>query len=87
MVHVVESASAKLLGDASADLETGQDEAQLHAYAQQLQERGLDAIAKLGYRNRVAEIVRIVKEEKADLLVMGAHGHAGIKRSFIRRNN
>jgi manganese transport protein len=33
----------------------------------------------LGYRNRVSEIVRIVKLKEADMLVMGAHGHKGIK--------
>ena len=79
LLHVVESANAKLLGDSSADLESQKDEEQLRAYAQQLQQRGNTVVARLGYRNRVAEIVRIVKEEKADLLVMGAHGHRGIK--------
>jgi len=79
LLHVVESVSAKLLGDSTADLESEQDKQQLLAYAQQLQERGLDVVARLGYRNRVTEIVRIVNEEKADILVMGAHGHTGIK--------
>ncbi len=79
LVHVVESATAKLLGDASDDLERRKDEEQLYAYAEQLRQQGCNAIAKLGYRNRVAEIVRIVKEEKADMLVMGAHGHTGVK--------
>lgn len=79
LLHVVESASAKLLGDATADLESEQDNEQLEAYASQLQQRGSNVRARLGYRHRVAEIVRIVKEEKADLLVMGAHGHTGLK--------
>ncbi len=79
LLHVVESASAKLLGDASDDLESQKDNEQLQAYAQQLVARGNHVSARLGYRNRIAEIVRIVKEEKADLLVMGAHGHTGIK--------
>jgi manganese transport protein len=79
LVHVVESVTTKLLGDASDDLERRKDEEQLYAYAEQLRQQGCNAIAKLGYRNRVSEIVRIVKEEKADMLVMGAHGHAGVK--------
>ncbi|MEO5593291.1 MAG: Nramp family divalent metal transporter [Chitinophagaceae bacterium] len=79
LLHVVESASARLLGDASADLESEKDKEQLQAYAQQLQDKGINVAAKLGYRNRVAEIVRIVKEEQIDLLVMGAHGHTGFK--------
>ncbi|HTL10475.1 MAG TPA: Nramp family divalent metal transporter [Chitinophagaceae bacterium] len=79
LVHVVESASAHLLGDATADLESSKDKEQLASYAQQLLKRGNHAVARLGYRHRVTEIVRIVKEEKADLLVMGAHGHTAIK--------
>ncbi len=79
LLHVVESASARLLGDSTADLESEQDKEQLKAYVQQLQERGLNAVARIGYRNRISEIVRIVKEEEADIVIMGAHGHAGIK--------
>lgn len=79
LMHVVESVSAKLLGDSTADLESKQDEQQLEAYAQQLRQRGLHVTTRLGYRNRVTEIVRIVKEEQADILVMGAHGHTGLK--------
>ena len=79
LLHVVESVSAKLLGESTADLESKKDEEQLNAYTRQLRERGCNVVARMGYRNRVAEIVRIVKEEQADLLVMGAHGHTGIK--------
>jgi len=79
LLHVVESASAKLLGESTADLESKKDEEQLRAYASQLKERGYNAQAKLGYQYRVAEIIRIVEEEKIDLLVMGAHGHKGLK--------
>ncbi|MCY7292182.1 MAG: Nramp family divalent metal transporter [Ferruginibacter sp.] len=79
LVHVVESASAKLWGEQSDDHETNKDKQQLQIYVAQLQERGLKATAVLGYKNRVKEIVRIVKDEKADLIVMGAHGHTGVK--------
>jgi manganese transport protein len=33
----------------------------------------------LGYTNRIDEIIRIVKAEKADMLILGAHRHMGIK--------
>ena len=33
----------------------------------------------IGYGNRAKEIVRTVRESNADMLVIGAHGHAGIK--------
>ena len=48
-------------------------------YVQQLSDKGLQAEGHLGYRNRVKEIVRLVKETNADMLVIGAHGHTGIK--------
>jgi manganese transport protein len=35
--------------------------------------------SRIGYRNRVSEIIRIVKETEADMLVMGAHRHSGLK--------
>ncbi len=79
LIHIVESASAKLLGKESDDNETKKDIAQLQSYADQLKEKGLNASAKIGYRSRVKEIVRIVNENNADLLVIGAHGHTGMK--------
>lgn len=78
-VHVVESASAKLLGKESDDYETRKDQEQMDFYVDQIKERGLNSQGFLGYRNRAKEIVRIVREQKADMLVVGAHGHTGLK--------
>lgn len=79
LLHIVESVSANLWGSQSDDYETRKDQSQLDAYVQQLQQNGFNAISLLGFRNRAKEIVRLVKESKADMLVVGAHGHAGIK--------
>lgn len=79
LLHVVESASARLHGKSTADLESEKDEEQLKAYEDALKQRGYTVITRLGYRYRVPEIVRLIKEEQADLLVMGAHGHTGIQ--------
>jgi manganese transport protein len=79
LIHIVESASAKLHGEDSDDFETKKDKAQLESYAIQLKEKGFTASAELGFRNRVKEIVRIVNEKNADMLVIGAHGHKGVK--------
>ncbi len=79
LLHVVESVSASYLGAASDDEETRQDRTRLENYATQLHEMGYRVDAYLGYRTRVKEIVRIVKESGADMLVMGAHRHAGLK--------
>ncbi|MBC7828601.1 MAG: Nramp family divalent metal transporter [Chitinophagaceae bacterium] len=79
LIHIVESTSARLLGEQSDDYETAKDEERLKFYIQQLNQRGFTAVGKLGFKNRTKEIVRIVKEEAADMLVIGAHGHSGIK--------
>jgi manganese transport protein len=79
LIHVVESPSARLLGKESDDYETRNDEARLQLYVKQLQEQGLTATSHLGFVNRAGEIIRIIKESQADMLVIGAHRHSGIK--------
>ncbi|MGV3529369.1 MAG: Nramp family divalent metal transporter [Flavisolibacter sp.] len=79
MIHIVESASAKIFGHESDDLETRKDQEMLNAYATQVQQRGFNAETVLGFRNRTKEIPRLVKEANADLLIIGSHGHKGVK--------
>ena len=79
LMHVVETASAKYFGDAADDFETRSDHERLEDYAAQLKSLGYNIIIALGYQNRVTEILRIVKQEKADMIIMGAHRHSGIK--------
>jgi manganese transport protein len=82
LLHIVESASAKLHGKESDDFETIKDAEQMQFYVEQLKDRGINAEGKLGFRNRVKEIVRLANENNADMLVIGAHGHTGL-RDFI----
>ncbi|MDQ6757360.1 MAG: Nramp family divalent metal transporter, partial [Bacteroidota bacterium] len=70
-MHVVESASAKLLGKESDDYETRSDQQQMDFYVEQMSDRGLISEGFLGFKNRAKEIVRIVKEQQADMLVVG----------------
>jgi len=79
LIHIVESASARYFGKDSADLETQKDREQLDTYVNILAERNIRAKGILAYKHRAREIVRIVKEEKADFLVLGGHGHKGLK--------
>lgn len=79
LIHVVESASASLLGKDSNDYETQKDTERLNTYVKQLKEKGYDAECRLGFNRRSTEIVRIVKEIKADMLILGAHRHTGLK--------
>ena len=78
-MHVVETAPSRLLGEATDDEETRNDRQRLELYAATLQQQGYTVTAALGYNNRTREIVRLVKDTQADMLIMGAHRHKGLK--------
>ena len=78
-IHIVESATAKYLADASDDEETRKDQIRLDTYAHALASKGYKVSTALGYHHRVNEIVRLVSVSNAQLLVMGAHQHQGWK--------
>jgi manganese transport protein len=82
LIHIVESVSAKVLGGEADDFETRKDAEKLEAYVAQLQQYGYKAEALLGFQRRTKEIMRLVKSAKAELLVIGAHGHSGVKDWF-----
>lgn len=79
LLHVVESASASLLGKESNDFETNNDKERLATYVKELTQRGMKVEGYLGFNHRSAEIVRLAKELEVDMLVMGAHRHSGLK--------
>ncbi len=82
LIHIVESVPARLLEKESDDLETRTDQEHIDFYTQRLKQMGHEAIGVLGFNRRSREIVRISKETQADMLVIGAHGHSGIKDWF-----
>ena len=75
LIHIVESASARIRGDEAEDYETIKDREQLEKYAALFEERGFTVTQVLGFQDRAKEIARIVKESEANLLVVGSHGH------------
>jgi manganese transport protein len=79
LIHVVESASARMLGKESDDYETRKDQERLDQYVTMLAGKGFQGFTCLGFRHRSKEIARIVKEQEADMLVIGSHGHSGFK--------
>ncbi len=79
LMHIVETVAAKYSGEAADDYETRKDQQRLEDYAAQLKKLGYTVTTVLGYKNRVDEILRIVKKEKADMLIVGAHRHSGLK--------
>jgi manganese transport protein len=79
LFHVVEGVSGQLFGTQAYDDEARDDQGHLEKHAKQLRDSGLEVQAVLGYGRVPKEIIRISKEQKIDLLVMGGHGHRGIK--------
>ncbi|MBP7345309.1 MAG: Nramp family divalent metal transporter [Sediminibacterium sp.] len=79
LIHIVESVSARYSNYSSDDAETRKDTERLNSYVSQLIQKGYKATAMLGYTHRVKEIVRLVNESNAEMLIMGAHRHSGIK--------
>lgn len=79
LFHVVEGVSGQLFGKQAYDDEARQDAETLEAIANDLRGKGLDTTALLGFGRVPKELVRLSKENNIDLLIMGAHGHRGVK--------
>ncbi len=79
LIHVVESAGALFMKNEIRDFEFMTDVSNLNAYAEELRSDGYNVSIKVGYGNPKRAIPLLVKEFNADLLVMGAHGHKGLK--------
>ena len=78
LIHVVESANARIFGNQSDDFEANMDVQNLHSYAHRLRDEGYACEVKPGYGNPREVITEIVNSLPCDLLVMGAHGHTGM---------
>lgn len=83
LIHVIESVTASYFQESSDDEESRKDKERLEIYASSLTAKGYKVQIALGYKNRVKEIVRIVGQTDAHLLVMGAHRHQGWKDYFF----
>ncbi len=79
LIHVIESAGALFMKNEIRDYEFMTDVKNLNLYSDELNADGYKTTIKLGYGNPKKAIPSLVKEFKADLLVMGAHGHKGFK--------
>ena len=79
LIHVVESAATRIIGREADDLETRKDEEHLQNYVLQLQAKGFSTTGVLGFNDRAKEISRLVTAHNSDMLVIGAHGHSGLK--------
>jgi len=79
LIHIVESAGALFMKNEIRDYEFMTDVSNLNNYADELNATGYSVTIKIGYGNPKKSIPALVKEYNADLLVMGAHGHKGLK--------
>lgn len=79
LLHIVETAGAFVYGGETQDLETIHDRKVVNNYVAQFSEKGYKASSLLGYGNPKTAIPKLVGENGGELLVMGAHGHTGIK--------
>ncbi|MBC6112020.1 Nramp family divalent metal transporter [Pedobacter fastidiosus] len=79
LIHVVETAAARYHGDVVMDHETQSDGENLEKYRINLADLGYDSTAFIGFGATAKAIAKISNTNQLELLVMGAHGHKGLK--------
>ncbi len=79
LIHIVETAGARMMDSEIDDLETVSDTHNLGKYKIDLEAQGYTIYTRLGFGNPKKSIPEIVNNAECDLLVMGAHGHRALK--------
>jgi manganese transport protein len=79
LINVIETANALLSESEVADMQTGTNTEQLRHYTEEMTAQGFNAGYMIGYGRRSHAIAKMVHESGAELLVMGEHGHRGVK--------
>nr|WP_314834402.1 Nramp family divalent metal transporter [uncultured Flavobacterium sp.] len=79
LIHVVETVGAMIYGKNVDDHETTIDEKLLLEYKQMFREKGFRVKTQLGFGKPNKVIPKIVNKGNFDILVMGTHGHTGMK--------
>ncbi len=79
LIHVVETVGAIMYGENVDDHETLIDEKLLLEYQEMLVKKGFAVTTKLGFGKPNKVIPSIINLGTFDVLVMGTHGHTGLK--------
>ena len=80
LLHVEEGVTSQVYGSLSSTAEVEAGRQYLDGIVTALVRQGLDVEAVVRHANTPRdEIVRVAREVQPDLLVMGAHGHTGLK--------
>jgi len=83
LFHVVEGVGGQVFGSDAFDDEARQDKEHLESVAEQIRKTGVEVATALGYGRVPEQIIRLSRENGIDLLVMGGHGHRGLKDLFF----
>jgi manganese transport protein len=80
LLHVEEGAISRLFGPIASDAEVTAGEEYLRGIVASLSQQGIEAEFTVVHGQRPKDaIVRFARQLEPDLLVMGAHGHRGVK--------
>lgn len=79
LIHVVETVGAIVYGENIEDHETLVDEKLLNEYKEMLSKKGFNIETELGFGRPNKVIPQIINKGNFDILVMGTHGHTGLK--------
>ncbi len=78
LMHVVESPVARSFGNEGEDLETFADQERLEKLADMMKNTGISTDWRLGAGEPASELATMVNNLKADVVIMGSHGHSGV---------
>jgi manganese transport protein len=80
LLHVEEGVTSQIYGTEAATAEVEADVKYIDQIAQTLRDQGIETETSISHSTSPRrEIVRYAKEISPDLVVMGAHGHGGLK--------
>jgi manganese transport protein len=79
LIHILESANARVYGENAFDHEREEDYQKLKLYQQQLAAQNINTEIQLGFGSAKMAIPQLITKNECDMLVMGTHGHRTIK--------
>jgi manganese transport protein len=80
LLHVEEDVTSRIYGSISSTAEVESGRRYFQNIVERLRSAGIDAELTVAHSsNPRAEIIRVARRMKPDLIVMGAHGHTGLK--------
>jgi manganese transport protein len=79
LLHVTETAAAIMLGKETRDYESSFDVENMEKYRINLETLGYNSQVLIGYGRPGNVLPELIRESRADLVVMGAHGHNAFK--------